>query len=442
MGGKPTFAEAMVNGGLRRKLRASNDPDTTWTACASRDPVQDSAKQLVPKRRTQGVDRAGCGHRRRCEPGGQGQRRSTGVNSASAFLSFVSGIALAGWLASGRGETLQSMKIYGHIPAVPSVLGPSDTWHIFADGVIDEGASDRLKKFLIDNGVPGDSSLYLNSNGGSLVEGMSLGRVIREHGLFTHIGRTDSDFSAIYDGECYSACSLAFLGGVFRFNNNGSPYGVHRFYSGPGGNSIDSDTAQIISAEIIGYIHEMGISTSFFRFMTEAGSDELRLLSDKEQISLGVINNGEGPTTWSIESEDGRVYLQGERKTWRGLNRFLIVCLDKKRMGMMVLFDMYKRGYEIQNSIRVHNLIIDGEYPSPTIIPMTELQIGSIETDGDRIVAKYILPPELVQRILRAKSVGIAMKTSNDSRVFTGFYGMHFTGGRDKLPGLLNVCMK
>ena len=108
----------------------------------------------------------------------------------------------------------------------------------------------------------------------------------------------------------------------------------------------------------------------------------------------------------------------------------------------MVLFDMYKRGYEIQNSIRVHNLIIDGEYPSPTIIPMTELQIGSIETDGDRIVAKYILPPELVQRILRAKSVGIAMKTSNDSRVFTGFYGMHFTGGRDKLPGLLNVCMK
>ena len=150
------------------------------------------------------------------------------------------------------------------------------------------------------------------------------------------------------------------------------------------------DTAQILSAAIVGYIQEMGIIPSLFKLMTEAGSDEIRLLSDKEQISLGVVNNGEGPTTWTIESQDGRVHLQGERQTWRGLNRFLIVCLAKKRMGLMVLFDLYKRGYEAQNKIRVHHLIIDGEYPAPTIIPMSQFQIGPIETDGDRIVAKYI----------------------------------------------------
>jgi hypothetical protein len=108
----------------------------------------------------------------------------------------------------------------------------------------------------------------------------------------------------------------------------------------------------------------------------------------------------------------------------------------------MVLFDLYKRGYEAQNKIRVHNLIIDGEYPAPTIIPMSKFQISPIETNGDRIVAKYILPLEAVRQILLAKSVGMAMKTSNDSRVFTGFYGMNFAVGREKLPGLLNLCMR
>jgi hypothetical protein len=334
------------------------------------------------------------------------------------------------------------MKFYGHIPMIPSVLGPAEAWQIFAEGVIDEGASDRLKKFLADNVVPRGSSLYLNSNGGSLTEGMRLGRVIRESGLFTYIGRTDTAFSTIYAGDCYSACSLAFLGGVFRFNDSKSHYGVHRFYARPGGDSIDSDTAQIISAGVVGYIQAMGISPSLFKLMTEVGPDEIRLLSDKEQIRLNVINNGEGPTTWTIESQDGRLYLEGERQTWRGLNRFLIVCLGEKRIGIIVLYDLYKRGYEVQNNARVHWLVIDGEYPSPTVIPIIQFRIGPVETDGDRIVAKYILPPQIVQRILLAKTVGVAMKTSNDSRVFTGFYGMHFTDGKEKLRGLINVCIR
>jgi hypothetical protein len=248
-------------------------------------------------------------------------------------------IAFVGLQASAPGETLQPMKIYGHQPPIPSVLGPTEAWNIFADGVIDEGASTRLQQFLTDNKIPGDSSLYLNSHGGSLVEGMRLGRVIREHGLFTYVGRTDTSFTNLSPGECYSACSLAFLGGIFRFGFHGSSYGVHRFYSAPGATAIDSDTAQILSAAIVGYIQEMGIIPSLFKLMTEAGSDEIRLLSDKEQISLGVVNNGEGPTTWTVESESGRVYLQGERPTWRGINKFIIACLNGKRLGLMVQFN-------------------------------------------------------------------------------------------------------
>lgn len=107
----------------------------------------------------------------------------------------------------------------------------------------------------------------------------------------------------------------------------------------------------------------------------------------------------------------------------------------------MVLFDLYKRGYEVQNNTRVHWLTIDGEYPAPTIIPMTQFQIGSIETDGDRTVAKSLATKKIIRHLLLAKSVGIALKNTNDSNVFTGFYGMNFTDGSQKLPGLLNLCM-
>jgi hypothetical protein len=107
----------------------------------------------------------------------------------------------------------------------------------------------------------------------------------------------------------------------------------------------------------------------------------------------------------------------------------------------MIVFDLFKRGYEVQKNTRIHWLVIDGEYSNPTIIPMKRFQVGEIETDGSRISGKYALSKEIIQRILRARSVGFAMKTDADSRVFTGFYGMDFAEGATKLPGLLRACM-
>src|ERR1700694_4156912 len=86
-----------------------------------------------------------------------------------------------------------------------------------------------LKRLLLRNNVIDGSWLYLDSPGGNLFEGMKLGRVIRKHSLFTTVGKINPKPKGdVLPAHCLSACTLAFLGGEFRFWKDGSIFGVHR----------------------------------------------------------------------------------------------------------------------------------------------------------------------------------------------------------------------
>lgn len=205
-------------------------------------------------------------------------------------------LALSGSIACIQPAQVQAqephpMTFDGYVSPMPAIMGTA--WTIFGDGVIDEGTTERLQKFLNDHDVPYSSSLYLNSPGGSLAEGLKLGRFIRQSQLFTEVARSGDKLYDIKSGECYSACAIAFLGGPYRFHEKGSIYGVHRFYASSKGGTLNSDEAQIISAAIIEYIRQMGVDPSLFTFMTEAGADDIKPLSEADQIRLNVVNNGE-----------------------------------------------------------------------------------------------------------------------------------------------------
>src|SRR5262245_18829235 len=77
---------------------------------------------------------------------------------------------------------------------------------IAAVGVIDETTPQRLESFLAT--LPaGDAVVVLHSPGGSLVAGLQLGLVIRQHGLNTAVGETirDGMYYATRPGQCLSA---------------------------------------------------------------------------------------------------------------------------------------------------------------------------------------------------------------------------------------------
>jgi hypothetical protein len=170
------------------------------------------------------------------------------------------------------------------VPRSRSGVFPDATL-VYLDGQIDPDAPDRLSRAL--NDVDGKIVVWLNSPGGNLFAGMQLGRILRQRGAWTHI----INYRTLRPGECYSACGLAFLGGVRRFSENGARYGVHRA-SLANGTAGDLDLAQDLSAAIASYVREMGVDARLLDLWKKAGPGQMYVLAPQEAEDLGVVNDG------------------------------------------------------------------------------------------------------------------------------------------------------
>lgn len=114
-----------------------------------------------------------------------------------------------------------------------------------------------------------------DSPGGNVVKAIELGRLIRSVGLST---------LQVRQSECASACSLAFMGGVRRFAEPGS-IGVHKSsFSDSEGVLVADAVSEIqqLTAEIIGYMTEMGVDPGLLQLAFSYNSDDIRYLSGSE----------------------------------------------------------------------------------------------------------------------------------------------------------------
>ena len=278
-----------------------------------------------------------------------------------------------------------------------------DTTLVYLDGQIDAGAPDRLIKAL--DGVNGKIAVWLNSPGGNLFAGMQLGRIIRMHGASTHI----INYRTILPGECYSACSLAFLGGVYRFNDNGARYGVHRASVGP--TTGDVDLGQNLSAAIRSYIQEMRVDARLFDLWIKAGPDEMYLLSQQEAEDLGVVNNGRTPPKWSIAAFPGGARLQGQQATADGTATLYFSC-DNKQTVLGSVYQAAGSGERVDARGWSHWLTID-RYDE---VPLTAVRVSD-----DSVRSTFILPPDVVRRARLAKRIGLRMKPPSNRSPSIGY---------------------
>lgn len=84
-------------------------------------------------------------------------------------------------------------------------------------GKFGKGASELFSSYLREH--PNIAHVTLNSSGGNLSSGLSIGRLIQEHQLLTSIMPL---------GKCNSSCALAFLAGKNKQLHAGSELGFHR----------------------------------------------------------------------------------------------------------------------------------------------------------------------------------------------------------------------
>ena len=189
--------------------------------------------------------------------------------------------------ASGQ-DPYDALRIEA-MPPVGAADGASDgRWTILLDGYIDALAANRLGALVAKRGIT-EADVYFNSPGGSLIAGMEVGRLLRQRGYDTHVGKRTTDVHELIGGVCYSACPFAYAGGVRRYLEFDSVLGVHRAENRvplPDGSSFE----KLVSQQATEYLLAMGVSPELFAIMSQVPHDEIRGLTRGEARRLMLVN--------------------------------------------------------------------------------------------------------------------------------------------------------
>lgn len=184
------------------------------------------------------------------------------TQNADAMELMIHAMTLDAWVASAeyvRGlsesarKSLWNLECVGNFGIAPSAYiddskASTDftirdrTLYVYGD--IDRGFADRLEKVLQEN--MGVMEVALGSAGGSIVDAIRAGLMLRDRGLHT-----------VLVGPCYSACPLVFAGGAERiiWSSNTPALGFHQI-------SVDGSAVSYSdpSYELVGkYLAKMGV---------------------------------------------------------------------------------------------------------------------------------------------------------------------------------------
>jgi hypothetical protein len=176
----------------------------------------------------------------------------------------------------------------------------------------------------------------------------------------------------------------------------------------------------------------MGVDTELFTIASDVPSDDILVIPKGTLNRLNVTNNGLKRPRWTIESIEGALYLKGERETIYGINKYLVIFPGKDNAYVHVIFDGGQNA-EAAMMMEADRLVFDKE-----LFPAGEIRVSRMNDCG-RINAMYLLTPELLEKMLKAKTVGLCLQFATDAPLFLGFDNLPFEEGAAKLPGLIST---
>ncbi len=164
---------------------------------------------------------------------------------------------------------------YSRTAAGGGALPPEEV-HVFLSGEITRADLDSaaVMERLLRTGRQklAGNAVWLASNGGDIDVGMDLGRLLRNLGIFTLVGRKD---------QCLSACVFAFMGGERRAVVG--RLGIHRPYFPSTQDSPDRPARfRHLQKTVRDYIEEMDFPPSLYESMMLVPPESMQILSAAE----------------------------------------------------------------------------------------------------------------------------------------------------------------
>lgn len=300
--------------------------------------------------------------------------------------------------------------------------------NVYAEGEIRKGTAKQLFDFANTHSLKPGATVYLNSNGGDVIEAIRLARVIESLGFNTGIGIKDRSAKAY----CLSACAVAYLGGIFRYVwNENQIYGVHRFFDSSDKSSKDDlEISQIISSEILKLIEDKNIDPKLFQIMAAAGRDEMIILQKNELHSLNVVNNGAPPPTWEMLEDGDGVYLLGTSADVRGTQQIYFDCDKKLGLVVTAAFESADANHVLKYYSDSRGLLLDGK----------QVELSVTADSENRMIRAYAsIPSPLKEKLLNTTKIGFYMSPQN-REIFAGFEIKHTPQSKTFLRSVISSC--
>jgi hypothetical protein len=163
-------------------------------------------------------------------------------------------------------------------------------------GVIDASTPSRILRLLLDH--PEVTTLRMVDCGGSIDDEamVTAARLVREHGLATHVPAT---------GMVASGATDLFLAGLHRSAEAGARFGVHSWDDGDGSAGTDLPRDDPAHTLYIEYYSEMGIPAEVFYWFTmeAAPPDGIHWMTDEELERFNFLT---GPAPPPAAGESSR----------------------------------------------------------------------------------------------------------------------------------------
>jgi hypothetical protein len=153
---------------------------------------------------------------------------------------------------------------------------------VILSGEIIEGDSDALKAAIKSANDVGKlvANIRLNSEGGSLLEGVKLADAVRFAKISTNVGN---------NATCASACFLIFAAGQTKFANYTARIGVHGASDKTGSETVQSGAATVSMARVA---KDLGVPPAIIGRMVVTPPSEMVWLSPQDLQSMGVTMVG------------------------------------------------------------------------------------------------------------------------------------------------------